>query len=102
MARNLDIPVPRQWPRQIKSAFLHIVSLASSVFTSACAICSMSVIERFIKSLMNECTRTILVSLSRDAVCRELSCYALWYNQYRLHSTLDGKTLQKVYVNRIP
>ena len=32
MARNLDIPIPRQWPRQIKSAFLQsIVDIKSII-----------------------------------------------------------------------
>ena len=35
MTRDLDIPIPRQWPRQVKSAFLHAVSFASAAFTCA-------------------------------------------------------------------
>jgi transcriptional regulator with XRE-family HTH domain len=35
MARDFDIPIPRQWPSFIKSAFIHTISLASAVFTSA-------------------------------------------------------------------
>ena len=36
MTRNIVLTVPRQWPSCIKSAFLHTISLASAVFTSAC------------------------------------------------------------------
>ena len=35
MTRDYDIPIPRQWPRQVKSAFLHAVSFASTAFTCA-------------------------------------------------------------------
>lgn len=35
MICNLDIPIPRQWPRQVKSAFLYSVSFASATFTCA-------------------------------------------------------------------
>ena len=35
MTSERDIPIPRQWPRQIKSAFLHAVSFASTAFTCA-------------------------------------------------------------------
>jgi len=31
---NLALPVPRQWSRHIKSAFIHTISLASATFTS--------------------------------------------------------------------
>ena len=36
MALDFDIPIPRQWPRQVKSAFLHAISFASAAFTCAC------------------------------------------------------------------
>ena len=38
MARYLPLPVPRQWPSCIKSAFIHTISLASAVFTSTQAL----------------------------------------------------------------
>lgn len=34
------LPVPRQWSRHIKSAFIHTISLASATFTSTCALAS--------------------------------------------------------------
>jgi hypothetical protein len=38
MAHYSYLPVPRQWSSCIKSAFLHTISLASAVFTSACVL----------------------------------------------------------------
>lgn len=37
MDRGVVISLPKDWPQRIKSAVLHAVSLASMVFTSACA-----------------------------------------------------------------
>ena len=62
----------------------------------------VSVIERFIKNLKNECTRKILVPFSLEAMRRELSYYACWYDQYRPQGTLEGRTPQEVYEDLIP
>ena len=35
---NFALPVPRQWTKNIKSAFIHTISLASATFTSTCAL----------------------------------------------------------------
>jgi hypothetical protein len=37
---SINLPVPRQWSEQVKSAFIHVISLASSAFTSTCALAS--------------------------------------------------------------
>ena len=37
---NFALPVPRQWTKHIKSAFIHTISLASATFTSTCALAS--------------------------------------------------------------
>lgn len=58
---------------------------------------SISVVERFIKTLKNGCTREILVPLRLDAMRREVSFYCDWYNQYRPHSFLEGRTPCEVY-----
>ena len=34
------LPVPRQWTKHIRSAFIHTISLASATFTSTCALAS--------------------------------------------------------------
>ena len=58
---------------------------------------SIAVIERFILSLKNECTRVIRVPLHGESFCRELMLFADWYNQVRSHSGLDGNTPREVY-----
>jgi putative transposase len=63
---------------------------------------SVSVIERFIKSVKNEGTRKIHVPLRWDAMRRELSYYVCWYNQFRPHTYLNGKTPTEVYEGLIP
>jgi hypothetical protein len=37
---EFTLPVPRQWTKQIKSAFIHIISLASATITCTCALAS--------------------------------------------------------------
>jgi hypothetical protein len=63
---------------------------------------SVSVIERFIKSMKNEGTKKILVPLRLEAMRRELSYYVSWYIQFRPHSFLKGKTPQEVYKDLVP
>ena len=41
MAQDLEIPLPARWPEHVKSAVLHVVSLASKAFTSALGLASM-------------------------------------------------------------
>jgi putative transposase len=61
---------------------------------------SISIVERFIRSMKQECTRCLLVPLSLAAMRRELSLYAAWYNTERPHMTLAGKTPQEAYERR--
>jgi hypothetical protein len=63
---------------------------------------SIALIERFILSLKNECTRIILVPLRGEPFRRELRWYADWFNQDRPHSALDGKTPHEVYYKLSP
>lgn len=63
---------------------------------------SIAIIERFNKSLKNECTRRIRVPVRREGFRRELSIYVLWYNQYRSHTTLGIRTPNEVYKNLPP
>jgi hypothetical protein len=58
---------------------------------------SIALIERFILTLKNECTRIILVPLRREAFHRELRFFEVWFNQHRPHSALDGKTPYEMY-----
>jgi len=58
---------------------------------------STAIIERFIKSIKDECTRKILVPLRQDATRREVSFYICWYNHFRPHTFLNGRTPREVY-----
>ena len=63
---------------------------------------SIALIERFILSFKNECTRVIFVSPHRNAFRQELTLFSQWYNQGRSHSALDGKTPHEVYHDLLP
>ncbi len=63
---------------------------------------SIALIERFILSLKNECTRIILVPLRSDGFDVELTSFANWYNLSRPHSSLSGKTPHEVYHDVLP
>ncbi len=58
---------------------------------------SITVIERFIQTLKNECTRRLLVPFRREAIRRELLLFVAWYNQHRPHMTLAGRTPDEAY-----
>lgn len=58
---------------------------------------SIAVIERFIRSMKDECTRQILVPLNFGDFRKELALYVVWYNFFRPHQALDGNTPTDVY-----
>ena len=61
---------------------------------------SIAIVERFIRSMKQECTRCLLVPVSLNAMRRELRLYTIWYNTQRTHMGLAGKTPQDVYDGR--
>ena len=63
---------------------------------------SIAVVERFIRTMKNECTRTILVPLRLAAFQQEISIFAEWYNGDRPHETLSGRTPDEIYFGRRP
>lgn len=63
---------------------------------------SIAVVERFIRTMKNECTRRLLVPYDRRALRRELALYVAWYNGDRPHTVLDGRTPDEVYYDRLP
>ena len=58
---------------------------------------SIAVVERFIRTLKNECIRRITILMRRDNMRRELICHFDWYNEHRPHEFLVGKTPNEVY-----
>jgi putative transposase len=63
---------------------------------------SIAVVERFIRTMKNECTRRILVPLRLAAFQRELSMFAEWYNGDRPHEALRTRTPDEIYFGRRP
>lgn len=61
---------------------------------------SIAVVERFIRTLKDECTRRIAIRLRRDDMRGELAFYLAWYNEHRPHEYLDGRTPNEVYHDR--
>ena len=61
---------------------------------------SIAVVERFIRTLKDECTRRFIVPLRRRGMRRELISHLDWYNEHRPHEYLDGKTPNEVYHDR--
>ena len=107
--------------RRIKRWHAHLITDHGVQFTAAefgafCARCgiqqrfgaigkygSLAVIERFIKSMKNECTRLLpIVPLARDAFGRELDHYVAWYNAERPHSRFGARTPDEIYFGSFP
>ena len=63
---------------------------------------TIAVVERAIRTLKNGCTRRILVPQRRREFHRELMFFLNWYNEYRPHMTLEGRTPNEVYFRRRP
>jgi putative transposase len=61
---------------------------------------SIAVIERFIRTLKEECTQRLLVPYDGAALRREMSLYVSWYNDHRPHSFLGARTPNEVYYGR--
>jgi len=63
---------------------------------------SIAVVERFIRTLKDECTRRILVPFRREKFRTELKFFVQWYNEYRPHTFLDGRTPNEVALDLPP
>ena len=61
---------------------------------------SIAVVERFIRSMKNECCRRIVVPMQVAKLRVEVSLYCVWYNRHRPHQGLDGRTPDEVYFGR--
>jgi len=60
---------------------------------------SIAVTERLNKSLKDECTSRILVSTNQAEFEEEINAWREWYNGFRSHMTLKGRTPQEAYFN---
>jgi transposase InsO family protein len=63
---------------------------------------SIAVTERKIKSLKDECTRQITVPLNFNEMRYELALFLAWYNEFRPHEYLEGRTPLEVYNHSPP
>jgi len=63
---------------------------------------SIAVVERFIRSMKNECCRRIVVPMRVAKLRVEVSLYFVWYNHHRPHQELGGRTPDEVYSHREP
>jgi transposase InsO family protein len=63
---------------------------------------SLSVVERLIRTIKNECTRKLVVPYERAAFRKKLLLFVEWYNGHRPHSTLDARTPDEVYFHLPP
>jgi transposase InsO family protein len=63
---------------------------------------SIALVERFIRSVKDECTRRLVMPMSVARLRQELSLYAYWYNHHRPHQGLAGRTPDEVHSHRRP
>ena len=58
---------------------------------------SISIIERFFRTMKSEGTRRIQVPFRRDRLRSELTLFMRWYNGHRPHGVLEVQTPDEVY-----
>ena len=63
---------------------------------------SISVLERFIRTLKDEGIKRIVVPFRRDALRREVDLQVVWYNASRPHMALGGRTPDEVWFGQPP
>ena len=62
---------------------------------------SVAVVERFIRTLKDECTRCLqFLPYNKQAFRNELRLYLHWFNEHRPHMTLKGRTPNEVYLKK--
>ncbi|MHC4450661.1 MAG: DDE-type integrase/transposase/recombinase [Planctomycetota bacterium] len=59
--------------------------------------CSIPIVERFIRSMKQECLRLIVMPPTRTGMLRELRHFSAWYNGHRPHTHLVGRTPDEIY-----
>jgi putative transposase len=63
---------------------------------------SIAVLERFIRTLKDEWLRQIVVPIRQDRMRLEVHRHLDWYNEFRPHMSLGGRTPNEVFFNRLP
>jgi len=58
---------------------------------------SIAIIERFIRTLKDECTRRILVPMGLGDFRKEIRLFGIWYNACRPSQALAGRTPLEVF-----
>jgi putative transposase len=58
---------------------------------------SIARVERFHRSMKDECTRRIIVPTCQSEFEHELDLWMTWYNSHRPHMALKGRTPDEVY-----
>ena len=63
---------------------------------------SIAVLERFIRSMKEECFRAVVVLLTVALVEQELKLWLVWYHEHRPHQGLAGKTPGEMVKRKAP
>jgi len=63
---------------------------------------SIALIERFMRTLKHEGTRSILVPYGVENMRDELRCFATWYNNFRPHQSLRGASPREIHEGSTP
>ena len=61
---------------------------------------SIARVERFHRSMKDECTRRIIVPTSQSEFEHELTHWMRWYNSHRPHMSLKGRTPDEVFFKK--
>ena len=62
----------------------------------------IAVVGRFIRTMKDEATRRTLIPKRQPDFQRELSHFFSWYNKWRPHAALEGRTPNEVYLQLRP
>ena len=63
---------------------------------------SISLIERFIRSMKSEGLRMLAIPLQLQKMRAKISLYVAWYNGYRPHQALNGRTPDELRRGAVP